>query len=150
VSGIANQISCHYSCEHAFHEFINGGPLTDPRNFAMAVDRSPIYRLDKPTTPTLMIHGREDRCTPLGQAQEFYAALLERGVEAELVVYPGEGHGIRKPKHRRDFLERKLAWFDRYLRPERAEKMPSAGTAADADAPPRDTTGHDKVAGALA
>lgn len=118
VSGIANQISCHYSCEHAFHEFINGGPLTDPKNFAMAIDRSPLWRLDRPTTPTLMIHGREDRCTPLGQAQEFYAALVERGCHAEMVVYPGEGHGVRKPKHRRDFLERKLAWFDRYLRPE--------------------------------
>ena len=32
-------------------------------------------RLDKPTTPTLILHGSEDRCTPLGQAQEFYAAL---------------------------------------------------------------------------
>ena len=37
-------------------------------------------RLDKPTTPTLILHGDEDRCTPLGQAQEFYAALYERGV----------------------------------------------------------------------
>ena len=41
----------------------------------VAIDRSPLLRLDKPTTPTLMIHGSEDRCTPLGQAQEFYAAL---------------------------------------------------------------------------
>ena len=38
-------------------------------------------RLDKPTTPTLILHGAEDRCTPLGQAQEFYAALVERGVD---------------------------------------------------------------------
>lgn len=118
VSGIANQISCHYSCEHAFHEFINGGSLTDPKNFAMAVDRSPLWKLDKPTTPTLMLHGRDDRCTPLGQAQEFYAALVERGVHSELVVYPGEGHGIRKPAHRRDAARRRLEWFDRYLRPE--------------------------------
>ncbi|MEX0627913.1 MAG: prolyl oligopeptidase family serine peptidase, partial [Cucumibacter sp.] len=118
VAGISNQVSCHYSCEHHFHELINGGPLTDPKNLAMAIDRSPIFRLDKPTTPTLMLHGAEDRCTPVGQAQEFYAALLERGVHAELVIYPGEGHGLRKPAHRRDAAQRRLAWFDRYLRPE--------------------------------
>jgi len=46
-----------------------------------------------------MIHGEGDRCTPLGQAQELYAALLERGVESELVVYPREGHGLRERDH---------------------------------------------------
>lgn len=150
VSGIANQISCHYSCEHAFHEFINGGPLTEPKNFQMAVDRSPLWRLDKPTTPTLMLHGRDDRCTPLGQAQEFYAALLERGCEAEMVIYPGEGHGIRKPAHRRDAARRRLAWFDRYLRPEieteATAQPPARGTPQAAAAIPD----RDLVPGAVA
>ena len=80
VSGIANNWSCHYSCNHAFSEFIVGGPLTEERFKRLAIDRSPMMRLDKPTTPTLIIHGSEDRCTPLGQAQEFYAGLVERGV----------------------------------------------------------------------
>jgi dipeptidyl aminopeptidase/acylaminoacyl peptidase len=115
VAGISNQLSCHYSCEHHFHDFINGGPLSEKRYRDVAIDRSAITHLDKPVTPTLMIHGREDRCTPLGQAQEFYAALIERGVEAELVVYPGEGHGLRKHAHRMDAAERRLAWFERYL-----------------------------------
>lgn len=115
VSGIANQLSSHYSCNHDFHGFINGGPLSDPRNRQVALDRSPLMRLDKPTTPTLILHGAEDRCTPLGQAQEFYAALVERGVSAELVVYPREGHGFRERGHRRDATLRTVAWFDRYL-----------------------------------
>ena len=79
VSGIANQLSSHYSCNHDFHGFINGGPLTEKRNRDVALDRSPLIRLDKPTTPTLILHGNEDRCTPLGQAQEFYAALTRAG-----------------------------------------------------------------------
>ena len=115
VSGIANQISSHYSCNHDFHAFINGGPLSDPRNRQVALDRSPLMRLDKPTTPTLILHGDDDRCTPLGQAQEFYAALVERGVTAELVVYPREGHGFQERGHRRDATMRTVAWFDRYL-----------------------------------
>jgi dipeptidyl aminopeptidase/acylaminoacyl peptidase len=119
VSGIANQISSHYSCNHDFHGFINGGPLTEERYRRVAVDRSAITRLDKPTTPTLIIHGNGDRCTPLGQAQEFYAALLERGVPSELVVYPREGHGVRERGHQVDAWRRTVDWFDRYLRPAR-------------------------------
>ena len=62
-----------------------------------------------------MIHGDGDRCTPLGQAQELYAALLERGVETELVVYPREGHGVQERDHQLDAWRRTVGWFDRYL-----------------------------------
>ena len=116
VSSICNQLSCHYSCEHDFHEFINGGSLQLEQYRKVAVDRSPLMRLDKPTTPTLLIQGREDRCTPLGQAQEYHAALKERGVVTELVVYPREGHGLNEREHRADAWRRRIEWFDRYLR----------------------------------
>jgi dipeptidyl aminopeptidase/acylaminoacyl peptidase len=116
VSGISNQWSCHYSCNHDFGEFIVGGPLTDERHRRLAIERSPLYRLDRPTTPTLIIHGRDDRCTPLGQAQEFYAGLVERGVAAELVIYPREGHGLQERAHHLDSWRRAVAWFDRHLR----------------------------------
>ena len=119
ISGISNQVSSHYSCNHDFHGFINGGPMTDKRNLHVALGRSPLMRLDKPTTPTLILHGAEDRCTPLGQAQEFYAALCERGVESELVVYPREGHGFQESEHRQNAWLRAVAWFDRYLGLER-------------------------------
>nr|WP_246461852.1 S9 family peptidase [Mesorhizobium sangaii] len=115
VSGFANQLSSHYSCNHDFHAFINGGPLSEERFRRVAVDRSAITRLDRPTTPTLIMHGEGDRCTPLGQAQELYAALLERGVESELVVYPREGHGLRERDHQLDAWRRMIGWFDRYL-----------------------------------
>jgi dipeptidyl aminopeptidase/acylaminoacyl peptidase len=116
VSAIANHWSCHYSCNHDFSEFIVGGPMTEEPFRRIAIERSPMMRLDKPSTPTLIIHGWEDRCTPLGQAQEFYAGLVERGVAAELVVYPREGHGLREQAHQRDFWRRAVAWFDSYLR----------------------------------
>jgi len=116
VSGISNQWSCHYSCNHDFGEFIVGGSLKEERFRKLAIDRSPLFRLDKPTTPTLIVHGELDRCTPLGQGQEFYSALLERGVPAELVVYPREGHGFQESAHRLDKARRIIAWFDRYVR----------------------------------
>jgi dipeptidyl aminopeptidase/acylaminoacyl peptidase len=35
-----------------------------------------------------------------------------------MVVYPGEGHMISRPEHRRDMVDRTAGWFDRYLGPE--------------------------------
>lgn len=64
-----------------------------------------------------MIHGELDTCTPLGQAQELYAALVEAGVETELVVYPREGHWPVEREHQIDYWTRMRDWFDRYLRP---------------------------------
>lgn len=87
-----------------------------PEYRAVAIDRSPLTRLDKPTTPTLLIQGKEDRCTPLGQAQEFYTALRQKGTATELVVYPREGHWLVETGHKHDAWERKYAWFHRYLR----------------------------------
>lgn len=116
LSSICDQISSHFSCDHDFHEFINGGSLMMPEYRAVAIDRSPLTRLDKPTTPTLLIQGKEDRCTPLGQAQEFYTALRQKGTATELVVYPREGHWLVETGHKHDAWERKYAWFHRYLR----------------------------------
>jgi dipeptidyl aminopeptidase/acylaminoacyl peptidase len=116
ISGICNNVSSHYSCNHDFSAFIAGGPLSEKRYRDVALDRSPLLRLDKPTTPTLILHGALDRCTPLGQAQEFYAGLTERGCTSELVVYPREGHGFQERGHRRDSWQRMVAWFDRYLK----------------------------------
>jgi dipeptidyl aminopeptidase/acylaminoacyl peptidase len=117
ISGISNQVSCHYSCNHDFHGFINGGPLCEERSRDVALGRSPLMRLDKPTTATLILHGADDRCTPLGQAQEFHTALRERGVDTELVVYPREGHGFQEREHRMDAWRRTVAWFARYIGP---------------------------------
>ncbi|MFZ6874373.1 S9 family peptidase [Undibacterium sp. Di27W] len=119
VSSISSHVSCHYVCEHDFHAFINGGPLTEAANMQIAVERSPLMQMHKhdPFTPTLFIHGREDRCTPVSEAQQFYAGLREHGVTTQLAIYPREGHGsFREPAHRIDSWVRRVAWFEKYLK----------------------------------
>jgi dipeptidyl aminopeptidase/acylaminoacyl peptidase len=116
ISGIADHLSCHYSANHDFAEFIIGGPLSSEANRTLALARSPLYRLHHPTTPTLIIHGREDHCTPIGQAEAFYAGLRESGATVELAIYPREGHGLQEDEHRRDAWGRAISWFDLYLR----------------------------------
>jgi dipeptidyl aminopeptidase/acylaminoacyl peptidase len=65
----------------------------------------------------MFLHGELDNDVHITQAEEMYTALRQRGVEAVLVRYPGEGHGFSQPRHQKDRLVRSLEWFDRFLRP---------------------------------
>jgi dipeptidyl aminopeptidase/acylaminoacyl peptidase len=77
--------------------------------------RSPVMHASKARTPTLLTAGAKDRCTPTGQAREFYQALISRGVDSELVIYPGEGHGVSRFPAVTDYLTRLVTWFERYM-----------------------------------
>ncbi len=66
-------------------------------------------------TPTLIYVGERDIECPPGQSIEFWHGLKQYGVPTSLVIYEGEGHGIRDPKHSKDAADRTIAWFDRYL-----------------------------------
>src|SRR5689334_15419365 len=77
--------------------------------------RSPVLQASKARTPTLLTAGARDRCTPAGQAREFYQALTGRGVDSELVIYPLEGHGVSRFPAVTDYLTRLVSWFGKYM-----------------------------------
>jgi dipeptidyl aminopeptidase/acylaminoacyl peptidase len=77
---------------------------------------SPFNDVDKITTPTLVIGGKEDWNVPINNSEQLYQALKRRGIDTQLVVYPGESHGIARPSFIRDRYERYLAWYDRTVR----------------------------------
>lgn len=79
--------------------------------------RSPISYVSQVKTPTLLVHGAEDKLAPPEQAIEFYTALRYYQIPAELVLYPREPHGFTERPHQVDLLERIAAWVDRYLLP---------------------------------
>jgi dipeptidyl aminopeptidase/acylaminoacyl peptidase len=95
--------------------FFGASAYDDPAVYARS---SPITFIKRVTTPTLILVGERDVECPVPQSQEFYHALKTMGVATRMVVYPGEGHGISQPQHRRDLVERTVGWFDRYLGPE--------------------------------
>lgn len=78
---------------------------------------SPTYQLGNVTTPTLIhVGGGDERCPP-GHSRMLYRALKENlKVPTELIVYPGEPHGLTKMSNRRAKMEWDLAWFDKYLK----------------------------------
>lgn len=86
-------------------------------NYPLLWQWSPLAHVNGVRTPTLFLHGEQDHDVPITQAEEMYVALRKQGVAAELVRYPGEGHGVRRPDHVLDYNRRLLEWFDRYLAP---------------------------------
>jgi dipeptidyl aminopeptidase/acylaminoacyl peptidase len=93
--------------------FKQGFPWTSAARYQKA---SPSYALNKVKTPTLIhVGAQDDRCPP-GHSRMLYRALKHYvGVPTELLVYPGEGHGLMKYRNRRAKLEWDLAWLERYV-----------------------------------
>jgi dipeptidyl aminopeptidase/acylaminoacyl peptidase len=108
-------------------EFLKADPATPGGPY---FERSPVMFASRVRTPTLMTAGLQDRCTPPGQAVEFYRALREHGVEAEVAVYPQEGHGVRKMPALFDFCTRIVGWFERFMPPGRPSAPGSGGDGA--------------------
>lgn len=76
----------------------------------------PFYHNDRIVTPTLFMAGDKDFNVPLLNSEQMYQGLKSRGVDTQLIVYPGQYHGFTRPSFLKDRAERWLAWFDRYLR----------------------------------
>jgi len=68
------------------------------------------------TTPTLILHGEQDRRVPLTQGNELYNALKRQGCPVQMVVYPRMPHSISEPKFVEDIGVRELEWCNKYLR----------------------------------
>jgi dipeptidyl aminopeptidase/acylaminoacyl peptidase len=80
----------------------------------------PFFHADKIVTPTLFLCGDKDFNVPLLNSEQMYQALRSLGVETQLIIYPGQYHGLTKPSYLRDRLERYLAWYDKHLMTQRA------------------------------
>ena len=93
---------------------LGGTPWGEPGRYAAM---SPITRVADVRTPTLVIHGAEDRTCPLGQAQQWHTALVDRGVPTQLVVYRDASHLfilLGRPSERLDFNRRVLGWLEQH------------------------------------
>jgi dipeptidyl aminopeptidase/acylaminoacyl peptidase len=113
-AGIADWMS--YYGENGIDEwmipFFGASAYDDPAIYAKL---SPIMYIKNAKTPTFIYVGELDVECPAPQSQEFWHGLKAVGVPTSLVIYPGEGHGIRKPEHVHDLADRIVGWFDKYL-----------------------------------
>jgi dipeptidyl aminopeptidase/acylaminoacyl peptidase len=69
-------------------------------------------------TPTLVMGGEIDWNCPIINGEQLYQSLKRLGIPTLLVVYPGEYHEMSRPSFIQDFYERRLAWFEHYVKGE--------------------------------
>jgi dipeptidyl aminopeptidase/acylaminoacyl peptidase len=114
-AGISN-ILAGYGTDQYIREYENelGTPWKNPEAYLKL--SSPFLHADRIVTPTLFMCGEYDFNVPLLNTEQMYQALRSLGRDTQLVIYPGEYHGIRTPSYERDRLERNVAWFDKYLK----------------------------------
>lgn len=90
-----------------------GVPWENPEKYARL---SPLLDAGKVETPTIFLGGRQDWNVPILNAELFYQSLRQRGIDTELVVYPDTHHGGWDERFDKDYLQRVVAWFDRYVK----------------------------------
>lgn len=107
----------------------DGGYYADPLylDTAPEFDRrraralSPLQFIERATTPTLFLQGKDDERCPKCQSEELFVSLYRAGdTPAQLVLYPGEDHhflGEGKPHVRIDAARRIAEWVSRYVGP---------------------------------
>lgn len=83
----------------------------------------PLLHADRIKTPTLFLCGQQDFNVPVAGSEQMYQALKSLGVDTQLVIYPGEFHGIRRPSFAKDRLQRYVNWYKKYLEPSPATNV---------------------------
>ena len=79
---------------------------------------SPLWFIEQMQTPMLLLQAETDFRCPIEQGEQFYTALRSRGIDAEMIRFPGERHGQLsngKPRTRLVRREATLEWLARYL-----------------------------------
>ncbi len=89
---------------------VRGQSSAEIKEAAKAI--SPMHRVEKPTTPFLLIHGDADKVVPLSQSKKLVEAITKAGGSAELIIKSGGGHPwVTIPQEVKVMAD----WFDKQL-----------------------------------
>lgn len=114
-AGVA-MISSLYGVDQYILQYENelGSPW---KNFDKYVALSyPFLKADRIKTPTQFMVGESDFNVPSVGSEQMYQAFRSLGIPTELIIYPGQFHGITNPGFQKDRFERYIAWFNKYLK----------------------------------
>jgi len=116
IAGITNLVSYNYMTYYNQYEQMEFGIFPHQGNLMDVLwERSALKHAAKVKTPTLLMHGENDSDVPIAEAEQYYIALKDVGVETVMVRYPREGHGLREPKHIVDGIDRCIAWYVKHF-----------------------------------
>lgn len=111
-------------------QFFGGRPSEKPHLSRLA---SPLVHVTKDDAPFLIVQGDKDLLVPEQQSRVLHEALKKVGVESELVIVKGGGHGFAGDQAREEF-ERVRAFFVKHLKPAPLDAPKAEGKAEPAAA----------------
>ncbi|HIN78930.1 MAG TPA: S9 family peptidase [Gemmatimonadetes bacterium] len=79
-------------------------------------ERSALTHIANVTTPTLVLHGINDRTDTESQSMMFFQALKDQGKVTRYIRFPREPHGFREPRHQRTRDVEEIRWIQKYVR----------------------------------
>jgi len=113
--GLFDMRSFYYSTEELwFPQWDFGGSYAE--NAEIYEKWNPVNHVDKWQTPMLVITGERDFRVPYTQGLQSFTALQERGVPAELLVFPDENHWVLGGANSLQWHRTVFGWLDRWLR----------------------------------
>jgi dipeptidyl aminopeptidase/acylaminoacyl peptidase len=116
TAGISNLISFNYMAYYHDYLAVEFGGFPHQNDLLDVLwQRSALKHVASVKTPVMFIHGENDNDVPIAEAEQYYIALKDVGVETIMVRYPREGHGIRETKHAVDVMDRSIEWYDRHF-----------------------------------
>ena len=93
--------------------YIGGTPWDNPDEWRQ---KSPLTHVANVTTPTLLMHGINDRTDTEPQSMMFFTAIRDQGKTARYIKFPREPHGFREPRHQRTRDVEEISWIQKYVR----------------------------------
>lgn len=92
--------------------YIGGTPWERPDAWRQA---SSLTHVANVSTPTLLMHGVNDRTDTEQQSMMFFTAIRDQGKSARYIKFPREPHGFREPRHQRIRDIEEIRWIQKYV-----------------------------------
>ena len=80
------------------------------------IENSPLFFLDKVTTPLLIMHNDNDDAVPWYQGIELFMGLRRLHKPVWMLQYKGDKHNLRQRRNKKDISIREGQFFDYYLK----------------------------------
>lgn len=80
------------------------------------IENSPIFMVDRVTTPLLILQNDADDAVPWYQGLELFLSMRRLGKEVYLFDYNGEPHHINRRPNQKDYTVRLQQFFDHFLK----------------------------------
>ncbi len=92
--------------------YIGGTPWENPEAYRQMSSLTHVANVE---TPTLLLHGINDRTDTEPQSMMFFVALKDQDKTTRYIKFPREPHGFREPRHQRTRDIEEIKWIQKYV-----------------------------------